>query len=114
MEIKIVKDKISIEEIKRLAEESFGDMLKAVVDVEKEIMALGGEFHSDANKVLTDKGSNKKDVWGINIYPDKLKEERIEFNSLINIRPSVNNRSLNIEDVKIRNKIRHIVDKLII
>ena len=88
-------------------------MVKAVVDVEKEIMAMGGEFHSDANEVLIKKNSNQKNIWGINIYPYKKRAERIEFISLINIRPAENNFDMELQNEEIKEKINKIVDKLI-
>jgi len=114
MEIKIVKDKISLEEVKKMASENFGDMIKAVVDLKKEIIALGGELHADAEQVLLDDNSRQPDLWGINIYPDNVEEERIEFTSLINIRPQIGNRSVNIEIAEVKDKILKIIDKLII
>lgn len=113
MKIKIVKEKITEQELIEIGKEFFDDMVKAVVDIEKEIMAFGGELHSDAAEILIKNNSNSSNLWGINIYFDKRKEERIEFDSLINIKPSLGNRSMGIEDSKIREKIKKIVDKLI-
>lgn len=114
MEIKIVKNEISLEEVKKLAEEQFFDMVKAVVDVEKEIMAIGGELHSDANELLIkEEGSNQKDIWGINIYPNETRDKWIVFDSLINIKPLSNNKTLNVESEETRNKIKKIVNNLI-
>ena len=58
--MKIVNDKISIEELKKLANETFGDLVKAVVDVEKEVMAVGSELHADEEMVLLSSGSKQK------------------------------------------------------
>lgn len=113
MEIKLIKEKISKEEIKKAAQDSFGEMVKAVIDIKKEVMALGGELHADANELLIKQGSSQEDIWGINIYPDKSGEDWIEFNSLINIRPSLGNRSIEIQDSDIKKKIREIINKLI-
>jgi hypothetical protein len=114
MEIKIVKEKISLEEVKKMAEEQFIDMVKAVVDIEKEIMAIGGELHADANQLLIEiEGSDQRKVWGINIYPKETREKWIVFDSLINIKPLSNNRTLGIESEEIRNKIEEVVNKLI-
>lgn len=114
MTIKIIKEKITKEELKKIAQENYGDMVKAVVDIEKEIIAIGGELHADANELLIEKeNSNQKNVWGINIYPEESKEKLIEFDSLINIRPSANNRSMGVENKETREKIKQIVDKLI-
>jgi hypothetical protein len=113
MEIKIVSEKISLNEVKEMARGQYGNMIKAAIDIEKKIMALGGELHSDANEMLTEIGSDQRMVWGINIYPKRPIEERIEFDSLINIKPLSGNKSLYVESEEIRNKIREIIDNLI-
>ena len=113
MNIRVVKTKISTVELKKLAEEIFGEMVKGVVDVEKEILALGGEYHIDSNEVLISDGSHQSQVWGINIYIDQSHDERIEYHSLINIRPAMGNRSSVVEDEDLKKKIKAIVDKLI-
>lgn len=113
MQIKIIKDKISLTEIKKMAEESYGDMVKAVVDLDRKIVAIGGEWHADAEALLLDDGSKQEYLWGINIYPDKQGDEMIEYNSLINIRPKVGNRQTDIELPDIRAKIKIIINNLI-
>ncbi len=113
MTIKIIKEKISKEELEEIAKHGLETLVKAVVDIEKEIIALGGEFHADANSLLIEKGSRQKNLWGINIYFDRPGDKRIEFSSLINIRPSFGNRSMEIEDPEIKAKIKKIIDKLI-
>lgn len=113
MEIRIIKEKIGRRELEKIAKENYGDMTKAVVDIKKEIIAIGGELHADANEILIKNGSNQKNVWGINIYPDEPESEQIVFDSLINIRPLANNRSLGVESKEIREKIIKIVNNLI-
>ena len=113
MGIKIVKDKISRAEVKKMAQGGFGEMVKAVVDVQKGILALGGELHADGESMLLQQGSEQKDLWGINIYPEKTKDEMIEFSSLINVRPQANNRSIFIENEKIKVKILDIINKIV-
>jgi len=112
MTIKIVEDEISKEELTEVGKEFFEDMVKAVVDIEKEIMAVGGELHSDSADLLIENGSKIENLWGINIHFNKPKEECIEYNSLINIKPSVGNRSNDIQIPEIRDKIKKIVDRL--
>jgi hypothetical protein len=112
--IKIIKEKISEEELKNFLGRPFGDMIKFVVDIEKEIIALGGEMHADAEKVLLENGSEQKNLWGANIYPLADGEDKIEYVSLINIRPSRNNRSMEIENEEIKSKIKKIVEKLLL
>lgn len=111
--MKFIDSKISKKEIKDMAEERFGDMVKAVVDVELEIMVAGGELHADEEAMLLERGSKQENLWGINIYADKPDNERIEFDSMINIRPRQNNRSRDVLDPAIREKITVIVNNLV-
>lgn len=76
-----------------MAEERFGNLVKAVIDIEKEIMAVDAELQADEEALLLEKGSRQEDLWGINIYPEMLESERIEFDSMINLRPSLSNMS---------------------
>jgi len=107
-------EKISLVELKTIAKERFGDMAKAVVDVEKGIMAIGGDLHADEEAVLLEQGSKQDNLWGINIYTEKFGAERIEFDSMINYRPRLNNRSKFVEDNKLRQKIIELVNNLIL
>lgn len=111
--MKIINKKITIEEMRELAKEDYVDMIKAVVDIEKEIMAVGGELHADEEMLLLEDGSNHKNLWGINIKFDTPREEWIEFDSMINIRPRYYNQSRGVENPEVRKKIIQIVDKLI-
>jgi len=110
--MKLVKDKISIAELKVMAQKMFGNLVKAVVDVEKEIMALDAPMHSDEETELLKTGSKQENLWGINLHPDKRDEEFIEFDSIINLRPP-QNRSRDVKDSKIKEKIIKIVKKMV-
>ena len=114
MEIKIVKDSISKKELIDIAEKQFGDLVKAVIDIEQMIMAIGGELHADGEVALIEQeGSKREHIWGINLYPGKKEEEWIEFNSVINLKPVFGNRSRGIDNPEIQKKIRNIVEKLV-
>lgn len=89
----------------------FGDLIKAVVDVDQSILAVNAELHSDLEAFLLQNGSFQKNLWGINLYPDLQGEDFIEFDSMINMRPSQNNRSRGVEDKKTREKIIQIVNR---
>lgn len=106
MDIRIIRDKISREELKELAKEFYVEMVKGVADIERGIIALGGEWHIDANEVLMQDGSEQQNLWGFNVYLDK----RIEYHSLINIRPLQNNRTLEVQDENIRKKMFDIIN----
>lgn len=114
MAIKIVKEPISKKELEEIAKEEFGNVIKVVVDIEQEIMAVGGELHADEEVLLMEKeSSNRENTWGINFYLDKVGEEFIEFDSMINLKPAFGNRSRGVEDSGVREKIKEIVKKLI-
>jgi len=114
MVIRIIKEPISKEELKEIAKEEFGNVVKAVVDVEQEIMAIGGELHADEEVLLMEtKNSKRENTWGINFYTDKSGEEFIEFDSMVNIKPAFGNRSRNVEDAAVRERIKKITDKLV-
>lgn len=93
--------------------ECFKTLIKAVVDIEREKIALDAELHADLESGLLADGSKQEDLWGINLYPLKDKKDFIEYTALINIRPHQNNRSMEIEAPQIKEKIRVIIDKLI-
>jgi hypothetical protein len=76
-------------------------------------IALGGELHSDEEAALLAQGSSQTDLWGINIYPERPRSEWVEFDSLINVRPRLGNRSRGVEDLARRQLICEIVDSLI-
>lgn len=113
MEIRIIRNSITRESLRDMARQQFGDMVKAVVDVEQEIMAIGGELHSDEEAMLLEQSSLQGNLWGINLYPDKSPEEWIEFDSMINVRPSGGNRSCSVESPEIRDAVTRIVRQLV-
>lgn len=114
MQIKIIQKPITKKTLIEIAREGFVDLVKAVVDIEKGIMALGGELHADEEALLLEQGSLQENLWGINLYPEKSAEEFIEFDSVINIRPAHSNRSRGVENSQIREQIKGIIKKLII
>lgn len=111
--LQIVRERFPRSRLVAIAEEQFGDMVKAVVDVGRGVMAIGGELHSDEEAALLDDGSRQQDLWGINLYPSESGEGWIEYDSMINVRPSQGNRSRDVEDQTLRNRIRHLVDSLV-
>jgi hypothetical protein len=112
-EIVLINKNIKVDDLKKIASKRHGDLIKAVVDVEKGIIAIGGEMHADEEQFLLGNGSKQQNLWGINIYPDLGIKEWIEFDSMINIRPKQNNCSRTIEDETLQNKIKEIVSSLV-
>lgn len=111
--MEIITNKVSITKLKELSAKMFGDLVKAVVDIEKGIMAIDGELHADVQALLLENESKQENLWGINIYPDKTGQDFIEFDSVINIRPSQQNRSRGVDNPEIRKKVLEIVNELI-
>ena len=112
--MRIVENNISNQELEQMVNKAFGSLVKAVVDIEKELMAVDAELHSDEEELLLENGSLQRNLWGINIHPDKVGTDNwIEFDSMINMRPSQGNRSRGIENEEIRKKIISIVAKRI-
>lgn len=112
-EIKVIKTPIQLSKIQESAKQGFGYLTKAVVDIEQEIMAIGGEFHADEETILIDNhNSSRVNTWGINFRFDKPEKEMIEFDSLINIKPNQNNISMGIDSKELRDKIIQVVNKL--
>lgn len=109
----IINSELNTKELMNIAQNIFGDMVKGVVDVRKELIAIDAELHADLEAFLIENGSSQNDLWGINFYPELENEDFIEFDSMINIRPSLNNRSRGVEDENIRKKIIEIVQKRI-
>ncbi|MFH1562461.1 MAG: DUF5674 family protein [Nitrospirota bacterium] len=107
--IVIVRQKATYSEITDMLE-TLGDYIKIAVDIERQIIAGGGELHADCEEALLNDGSNQKDVWGADWYP---KAKKVFFESFINIRPKQNNRSMDIQDPKTRNFVEKIIRELL-
>ena len=115
MEIRIVKDRISLDELKALAHKQYGDIIKAVVDVSTGIMGVGGEFHSEIEALLMEKeGAERENTWGINLALNETGDSFIEFDSMVNLKPLLGNKSRGVENPEVRKKIKTIVDRLVI
>lgn len=114
MDIKIVENTISINELKKLAKTFYITMIKGVVDIDREVVAFGGEYHMDANIVLLENESEQKNIWGFNLYFDRPQNEWIEYTSLINIRPQVGNNDMEVQDENVKDVMKKIINSKII
>lgn len=104
---------ITLEELKTLAAGRFGDLVKAVVDLKRGIMLVDAELHADQESELLASGSQQQDLWGINLYPDIEGDDWLEFDSMINLRPSIGNSSRGVDNPATRTKISTLVDRLV-
>lgn len=104
---------ISLTDLREMALAGFGDLVKAVIDVERGVMIVDAEMHSDQEAQLLAEGSRQRDLWGINLYPDLTGEDWLEFDSMINLRPSLGNRSRGVDDPAMRDRIAELVQRLV-
>ena len=112
--MEIISKKISRDELNKMDSGYFEDKIKAVVDIEKQIIGVDAELRADIEGALIEEGSELRNLWGINFLADEDEiEEFVKFDSLINIHPKQNNRSRDVEDENIRNKILEAVEKWI-
>lgn len=108
------ESRLGLAELQEMAASMFGDLVKAVVDVKREIMAVDAELHADEEALLLQNGSDQADLWGINLYPGLEGDGFVEYDSMINLRPSQGNRGRGVEDPAVRQRIWAIVYDLVI
>jgi len=112
--MRTVTTSITVATLDRMAAGRFGNLVKAVVDVGRGIMAVDADMHADEEALLLEHGSRQRDLWGINLYPGELGTAAfIEFDSMINIRPSQNNRSRSVDDPQVRQAVISVVSRLV-
>lgn len=114
MEPIIVREKLKKEDIVNACAATFGTMVKIDVDVARGVLTIGGEWHSEGDALLVSDGSNHENVWGANYYPWNPSEKRIEYVSLINIKPSLDHKRMEVTDPQIKEKMRRIVETLLL
>lgn len=113
--VEVISSPTTLEHLKQTAERTFGELglVKAVVDVERKVMAIGGGLHVDEQAALLNDGSRQRDVWGVNLYPDQFgTPEWLEFDSTINLRPP-GNRSRDVQDPTTRAQVTAVVRRLV-
>jgi hypothetical protein len=104
---------ITIDDLKALARERFGDMVKGVVDLRRGVLLLDADMHADEEAELLSDGAAQSDLWGINLYPDAAGDDWLEFDSMINLRPSFGNRTRGIDDSSTRTAVSALVERLV-
>ncbi len=110
--MQIIDKPVSLAHVIKSCSHLFDDMVKIVVDIEKETVGIDAEMHADLEAEMLEQGSKQSSLWGANIYFNKSGEDFIEYTSFINIRPRENNRGMEVMDENVRNKIRQIVERI--
>ena len=111
--MQILQQPITLTELKALAQNTFGDMIKCVADVKRGLLALDADLHADLERLLLEEGSAQEDLWGFNLWVEEDGEDFIEFDSLINIRSWQGNPSRDVENPEVREAIKAIVSQFI-
>jgi hypothetical protein len=111
--MQILQKPVSREELKRIAENTFGDMVKCVADVRMNLLAIDADLHADLERLLLDNGSAQEDLWGFNLWVEEEGEDFVEFDSLINIRAWQGNPSRDVLNLEVREAIKSVVAKFI-
>ncbi|MCM2272971.1 MAG: DUF5674 family protein [candidate division Zixibacteria bacterium] len=112
--MQILTEPKTIDELRIIAKNIFENLVKAVVDVRRGMIAIDAEMHADLEAYLIESGSTQSDLWGINLLPFESDNSFLEFDSMINIRPSQNNRSRTVEDTALQERIAEIVSRWIL
>ena len=111
--MKLIETPTDLKKIWQERESGFVDLLKIVIDIDRKIIAADAELHADLEELLLSEGSLQENLWGANLYPEKSGDDLIEYTAFINIRPSQDNRSMEIEDEDIRLQMQSIIKKLL-
>jgi Protein of unknown function (DUF5674) len=114
-DMQIVAGQITVADLAAMAEATFGDLVKAVVDVRRGLLAVDAGMHSDLEALLLDAGSRQGDLWGVNLYPAEFGAEGfLEFDSMINLRPGRGNRTRSVDDPDVRAAIEELVGRVVV
>jgi hypothetical protein len=105
MNIHIIRKLATGKEIREMLQE-LETYIKLAVDIKRNILAGGGEYHAGCEEALLKDGSRQEDIWGADWYPES---RTIGFGALINIRPEQGNRGMEVENPRLREKIETIV-----
>jgi hypothetical protein len=104
---------VSIEELRQMLGRRFNDLVKGVVDLRRGVLLLDADMHADEEAELLAEGSTQADLWGINLYPDLPEPDWLEFDSMINLRPSFGNRSRGVDDPATREAIADLIRRVV-
>ena len=108
--IVLLDRKITPEEFEK-AREEYSDYIKTVIDVEREVMTVGGEFHIDGEQVLIKHGSKQSNLYGGGY---RISTGEIEYMALSNYKPALGKITYEISDETVRNKMRELTEKYLL
>ena len=97
----ILSRKITPEEFEQ-AREAYSDYIKTVIDIEKDILAVGGEYHIDCEEVLIEQGSKLENLYGGGY---RISTKEVEYMAMSNYKPDLNKLTYEIMDPVVRDKL---------
>ena len=100
-------------ELQEMSQHFFEEMVKGVIDIEQQVLAVDAELHADLESMLLNEGAEQENLWGINLYPFLDGDDFLEFDSMINIRPHQNNRTRGVENIETQDKIKELMNQII-
>jgi len=111
MPIYLLHEKVTPDQLREMLQaHSELRMIKIVVDTRRGLVAGGSDMHFECEQLLLEEGSEQDDLWGANWYTD---EQAVEFESVINLRPRLNQRSVIIQDPELRRAIEKVARQLL-
>lgn len=99
--IVVLDRKITPGEFKQ-AREIYTDYIKTVVDIERNIIAVGGEFHIDCEEVLLKQGSKLENLFGGGY---RVSTKEVEYMAMSNYKPNFGKVTYEIMDPIVREKV---------
>ena len=106
----VIRKKATKEEIEKMAQDLEG-FIKVVVDIENKMLAGGGQRHAEGEEKLLQEGSKQQNLWGGGF---DTQTQEIDYNSMINLRPSQDNPSRDILSAETRKIFDKIVKDLLL
>ncbi len=105
--------KISITELKKMADKMDGYLVKADVDIAKKIIIIDMPMHFEGEQELLSQGSEQKNLWGVNLFPAKFNtDDFIMYESMINLKPRQNT-SMTVLSAKIKSVIKETIEEVV-
>lgn len=103
----ILDRKITSEEF-RQAREAYEDYIKTVVDIDKNVLAVGGEYHIDCEEVLIIGGSKPENLYGGGY---RVSTKEVEYVAMSNYKPALGKVTYEIMDESVRAKLKELTEK---
>ncbi len=105
---------VTLDELRTIADENGKNYVKAVVDVERGAVVVGMKFHDQAIPLLEEGGSKRPNLWGVRLHPEAFGDANfVEFDSMINIKPELDNPSTDVESPELRQRIIETVEAVV-